>query len=92
MSKLEKRIESWRNSKQNVTKEEIEPILDKYFSGWIKKGGSSHEYKLHHKKLIDIPPYGPGGHLTIPVTGGQSIKYIYIKNLLKAIDIIKEND
>ncbi len=89
MADLDKRLTKWKVSKQSVPVSDFEPILNKYFSGWdYKKRGGSHLYKIHHPKLIGLPGFGPGGNLTIPVYGGKHIKIYYIKELIKAINII----
>lgn len=94
MSKIEKTLQKWKNSKQEVRKEEIEPVLNNYFPNMWTYGGStgSHIYKITHPRLAGISGYGPNGEFTIPVTGGQRIKHWYIKKLLKAIEIITEGN
>jgi len=88
MGDIEKRIEKWRSSKQPVSKKDLEPVLNYYFPGWKSGKGTSHLYKLYHEKLINNTDYFYG-HFTIPVTGGNKVKYIYIKQLIKAIEIIE---
>ncbi len=92
MTKHEDRIEKWKGSNQNVPKSDLEPVLDEYFPGWEeKKGkGTSHRYKLKNSILANYSGY-PYGCLTIPISGGQSIKPVYMKKLVKAIAKIKEN-
>ncbi|MCX8055825.1 MAG: hypothetical protein N3A67_09210 [Ignavibacteria bacterium] len=94
MTKIEKKLQKWKNSKQEVRKEEIEPVLNKYFPNMWTYGSSrgSHIYKVSHPKLIGFLDYGPNGEFTIPTTGGQRIKHWYLKKLLKAIEIITEGN
>lgn len=90
MSRLGKRIEKWRNPafRQDVPKNEIESILDKYFPGeWTYgEAGGSHNYKITSAKFKGHPNFGPGGDFIIPVKGGQKIKPVYIKQLISIID------
>lgn len=92
MSKIDKRIQKWKNSKQETRKEEIEPVLNYYFPNmWTYGAGTgSHNYKITHPKLKGIQGFGPDGDLTIPTIGGQKIKHFYLKNLVKAIEIISK--
>jgi hypothetical protein len=91
MSQIEKRLERWKNSKQPVPKEEIESVLDHYFSGkWEFSGkGGSHNYKIIDERLSSNTDFAFGA-LTIPVRGGQKILQCYLLKIIKAIEIIKE--
>lgn len=95
MSRIEKRIEKWRNSafRQDVPKNEIESILDKYFPDEWTYGETrgSHNYKITSAKLKGHPYCGLGGDFVIPVKGGQKIKPIYIKQLVSIIDELGED-
>jgi hypothetical protein len=94
MSKLEKKLQKWLVSKQEVPREEIHSVLDHFFPGMWSYGGKpgSHVYKISHPKLKDNPDYGPDGDMTIPVRGGQKILHVYLKKLIKAIEIITEEE
>lgn len=93
MASIEKRIESWRNTKQEITCEKVEPVIRKYFPNYnLNTKGTSHKYMMSHPTLRGVQGYGEIGGLTIPITKGQKIKPIYIKKLIAAIDIIKENE
>ena len=91
MTKFDDRIEKWRRSNQNVPKSDVVSVLNEYFPGWEeKKGkGTSHYFKLKNMILADYSGF-PFGCLTIAVRGGQIIPF-YMKKLVKAIDILKEN-
>ena len=96
MSRIEKRIEKWRNPnfKQNVPVDDLFSVLDKYFPGSYIYGGKrgSHIFKVWHKLLIGQIGYGPEGDFTIPTSGGKHVKHFYLKALVKTIDIIKEEE
>jgi hypothetical protein len=91
MADIEKRIKSWIKSKPNIPRRDLEAVLNRYFPGWKSGSGTSHIYKIFHEKLVDNPNYF-NGHFVIPVTSGKTIKPVYIKQLLKAIEIIKEKE
>ena len=94
MSKIEKRIEKWRNPrfKQNVPVNDIYSVLNLYFPESWSYGESrgSHIIRVWHKFLVGHEGFGPEGDFTIPTTGGKHIKHFYLKTLVKAIDILKE--
>ena len=94
-NRIAKRLETWKNSKQDVPKEELHSVLNFFFGNqWSygEKGTGSHNFKISHEKFKGHSDYGPDGNMTIPVTGGQRVKHWYLKNLLKAIEIIQEGD
>ena len=94
MSRIEKRIQKWRNPafKQNVPKEDLYSVLDYYFEGKWSYGGQrgSHIFKISHPLLKGLPEYGPDGDLTIPVSKGRTVKFFYLRKLIKVIDFITE--
>ncbi len=92
MPNVSKKIQKWRNSKQEVRREEIESVLEHYFPGMWSFGSKtgSHVYKITHPKLKGVPGYGVDGDFSIPTTGGQRIKHWYLKKLIQAIDIVSE--
>ena len=90
MGKAEKLIEIWKTSKQPASKQELETVLNHFFQGrWEYR--KKHDYRVNLPGSIKMDEYfGPGSHLTIPSSGGKSIKYVYLKKLLKAIEILEE--
>ena len=94
MSKIEKKLNKWRNPafKQEVNKDEIDSILNHYFPGQWSFGDTrgSHNYKISHLILKGNQNYGPDGDYMIPVKGGQKIKHFYLKELIQIIDMIEE--
>ncbi len=94
MSRIEKRLIKWKNPafRQEVPKNEIESILDKYFPAEWTYGETrgSHNYKITADRLKGHPLCGVDGDFIIPVKGGQKIKPVYIKQLVKIIDELGE--
>lgn len=88
MSRIQKRLQSWRNSKQPVPVNELYSVLDYYFPGMYRSGKGSHGIVIAHPRLSGHPHFAPVGELTIPISGGQQVKHFYIKRLLLAIDIV----
>ncbi len=88
MSKTEKILKKWRNKPTIVRKEEVLNILRKYgFEIEHKKG--SHII-VRHEKLIGKCGFGILGDFTVPVKNGRDVKGFYLKQILKAIEIIEE--
>ncbi len=93
MSRIEKILERWSNSKQEALIDEVYKILDHYFSGnWYKTGkGGSHNIRVQSDLLKGKNDFGVDGDFTIPVKG-RLVKYYYLRNILKAIEIIEEEE
>ncbi|HED37055.1 MAG TPA: hypothetical protein ENI76_02240 [Ignavibacteria bacterium] len=92
MGKIEKRIEKWKNPrfKQNVPVGDLFAVLDKYFP---------ESYDMVENAVHILSEFGINYFLTnpdmelkeislIPTTGGKHVKHFYLKDLVKAIDII----
>jgi hypothetical protein len=94
MSKVEKRVTSWRTGKQPVPKDDVESVLNHYFPGcWSQSEKSgSHIFKISHPVIAQMADSNPYGDLTIPVSGGQKVKPIYLKKLVKAIDLLNQQE
>jgi hypothetical protein len=88
MSNVDRKINSWRTTKQNIPISDVKPILDVYFPDWKKFRKGSH-YKLKHTSLVGHHTY-MFGSFTLCVEGGQSVKPVYIRKLIRAIEIINE--
>ncbi len=89
MSKIEKRLESWRNGRQPIPINDLYSVLDHFFPEMYRTGKGSH-LVVWHPKLAEHPSFAPAGEFCIPVHHGQKIKRRYIDRLLIAIEIIKE--
>ncbi len=96
MSRIEKRIEKWRNPrfKQKVPVNDIFSVLDFYFPDKWTYGNTrgSHIIRVWHEALIGQDGFGPDGDFTISTVGGNKVKHFYLKTLVKAIDIIRESE
>lgn len=92
MPKIEKKLQKWRNSRQDVPKEELISVLNYYFPDMWTYGGKtgSHIYKISHPKLKGLLEYGLDGEFVIPVSGGQRVKHFYLKKLIKTIELVEE--
>lgn len=71
--------------------EVVDNIIKSYFDHY-EQGRGSHIIVQDHrlKKYSEInylSEYGPNGQLTIPVSGGQKVKRIYVEKILLAIEI-----
>ena len=91
MSKRDKLLASWKNQSQpSAPVETVEAILRHYFaSGFFLAGGGSHQLRVSHPALFQHPHF-VGGTLSVPVTGGQSVKPFYLKRIVEAIEIVQE--
>ena len=89
MDKFEARVNSWRTTKQNIPVSDVITIINHYFPNCKEAEGTSHRFKIQHNKLKDQSGFFQGC-LTLPISHGKQIKPIYIKKLVKAIDIITE--
>jgi len=89
MSKLDKVLRKWQNKPIIVEKEEVLSILKRYdFEIDFKPGA---HIIVRHPCLINRAGFGPNGEYTLPVKGGQKIRGVYLKAILKAISIIEES-
>ncbi len=91
MSKRDKILAAWKNQPQpSATVETVEAILRHYFSsGFSVAEGGSHQLRVSHPALFRHPHF-IGGTLSVPVTGGQSVKPLYLKRIVEAIEIVQE--
>lgn len=91
MSKRDKLLAAWKNQPQpSATVETVEAILRHYFSsGFSVSEGGSHQLRVSHPALYQHPHF-VGGTLSVPVTGGQSVKPFYLKRIVEAIEIVQE--
>jgi predicted RNA binding protein YcfA (HicA-like mRNA interferase family) len=88
MSRIEKILAKWRSKPVSVPKEQVLSVLERYGFDIEKKRGS--HIIVRHPCLIDKPEFGLDGEFTIPVKGGQLVKGVYLKTILIAISILKE--
>ena len=92
MSKRDKILADWINQPQpNVTVETVEAMLRHYFGHSFVKatGAGSHQFRVSHPALFGHPHF-VGGALSVPVSGGQTVKAIYLKRIAEAVALVKE--
>ena len=67
--------------------ERVESVLTHYFGdAAVNRGvGSSHQYRIKDVRLAGLPGFGLGGHLVIPVSGGQRVKKVYLRRIALAV-------
>jgi len=70
----------------------VEALLIHYFGGAaLNRGaGSSHQYQIKDARLAGVPGFGIGGHLVIPVSGGQRVKKVYLRRIALAVKRTKQ--
>ncbi|MCL5105533.1 MAG: hypothetical protein M1133_15670 [Armatimonadetes bacterium] len=85
-------IDKWLvSAPPTESSERVEAVLVHFFGeSSIKRGaGSSHQFRIKDSRLADLPGFGIGGHLTIPVSGGQKVKRPYLKRIAQAVKHIR---
>lgn len=50
-----------------------------------KGTGDSHQLRVKHPSLANLPGFGPFGHLSIPVEKGQRVKGYHLRRIAQAI-------
>ena len=92
MSKRDKILADWITQAQpNVTVESVEAMLKHYFGSRFTKatGAGSHQFRVSHPALFGHPHF-VGGTLSVPVSGGHTVKAIYLRRIAEAIALVKE--
>lgn len=88
MSKLEKTLNKWKNRPTLVEKEEVVSVLGRFGFDLDYKTGS--HIIVTHGCLKGHPGFGVAGEFTLPIKSGRKVKGVYLKTILRAIEIIKE--
>ncbi|MBI2843894.1 MAG: hypothetical protein HYX78_10885 [Armatimonadetes bacterium] len=86
-------IEKWLNNAPiDESVDVVKSVLLRFFgSDAICKGtGDSHQLRVKHPALRDLPGFGQFGHLSIPVTGGRRVKGYYLRRIAQAIKHLEE--
>ncbi|HPP75731.1 MAG TPA: hypothetical protein PLU88_11470 [Armatimonadota bacterium] len=86
-------IEKWLvNTPVDEPVNKVKTILRRVFGedAICKKTGDSHQLRVKHPLLKDVPGFDPYGYLSIPVHKGQRVKGIYLKRIAHAAMIIYE--
>ncbi len=70
----------------------VERLLKHHFgSDAVKRSaGGSHQFRIKHPALADLPGFGLGGYLSIPISGGQRVKGYYLRRIAQAIKRTEE--
>jgi predicted RNA binding protein YcfA (HicA-like mRNA interferase family) len=90
MGKLEKILKKWESKPTEVSKTEVVSILERFgFELDFKRG--SH-IVVRHEKLVNQKHFGAMGEFTIPIKSGRTVKGFYLREILVAIEIIREDD
>ncbi len=94
MSKQEKRFIEWKNNPPKEARvNEVISVINAYIGkAYWKWGSKGSHITVRHEKLKGLKDYGQEGEFGIAVKGGQKVKGYYIKDLIKAIDIITEEE
>jgi predicted RNA binding protein YcfA (HicA-like mRNA interferase family) len=88
MSKIEKALERWKKTGQPAPKTLVKAVLDKYFPGRYREGRGSH-IVVEHPALKGLPGFADG-RFTVPIKGGQKVKPLYLRNIVKVIEYLVE--
>ena len=92
MSKRDKILAGWKNQSQpSATVDTVEAVLSHYFGSNFAKatGAGSHQFRVSHPSLFGHPHF-VGGTLSVPISGRQTVKPIYLKRIAEAIALIEE--
>jgi len=88
MSKIGKILKKWESKPSEISRDEVVRILEGFgFDVEFKKG--SHII-VRHPKLKNRRGFGALGEFTVPTKNGRTVKGFYLKTILIAIAIIKE--
>ncbi len=91
MTQLEKKLWKWKETKPPyVEKNEVFSILKRFGFEYREKSGS--HVIVSHPALLEREDYGKIGCFTIAIKSGRKIKYVYLKNIIEAIEIIMRNE
>lgn len=92
MGRPEKLLRKWRRNRPKEARlHEVKTVLDAYFPGlWEQKSGS--HIVVRHESLKKDPSFGPNGEFTVAVKGGQKVKGVYLKIILRAIEVKIEEE
>ncbi len=90
MSKIEKILKKWRARPTSVDKNEVIKMLERYGFDLDFKPGS--HIVVSHLKLKNHPGFGALGEFTVPIKSGKSVKGVYLRKILKAMEIVSEGE
>jgi len=86
-------IEKWLTSPPDYEAVEVvRGMLVRVFGedAVCRNTGDSHQLRIKHPGLANMPGFGPFGHLSIPVDKGQRVKGYYLRRIAQAIKRLEE--
>ncbi|MCF8113839.1 MAG: hypothetical protein K9K21_08330 [Desulfotignum sp.] len=88
MSRRDKRLKRWKlNTPKTVPKDEFESVVKYFFPNNWRMEGTSHLI-IFHEDLKQFDKYRPYGEICLPCNKGQRYKGFYVKELVKAIELL----
>jgi hypothetical protein len=91
MTKKKKALQKWKESIQPQTPRQDVETMGRRYGFRIEYLPGSH-MRFFHDALKGKEGYTDLGFVEIPSVGGQKVKKEYIKDLLKAIDLIENEE
>lgn len=90
MSKIEKILDHWKRRPSEERLDVVLSVLEHFgFKVEFKRG--SH-ILVRHPRLVGRTEYDQSGGFSFPGKGGQRVRGLYLKDILKAINIIREEE
>lgn len=90
MGKAQKLFAQWSvNNPKEVHVNDVKTFLNAYFKNMWNQKGSSHMV-VRCEALKVFSGYKPYGEISVPVKGGTKVKGVYIKELIKAVQLLLE--
>jgi len=87
-TRAERILQKWRqNLPTEASVSDVQKVLDAYFEEVTWPKGS--HIKARHKALSSVHGHGVPGILDVPTVRGRSVKKVYLKTILHAIDTIE---
>lgn len=90
MSKVEKILKKWALRPTEVNKDEVINILERFGFELDFKPGS--HIVIRHIKLKNQSGFGGQGEFSVPVRNGRTVKGVYLRAVLTAIEIVTEGE
>lgn len=92
MSRVDKKIGRWlENPPTDAPRDEVVAVVRRFFAGRYEFKTGSH-IVIRDDRLIGVPNYGPNGDFSIPVSGGQKVKGVYLRRLAETISLLEEGE
>jgi len=89
MGRRRKLLDSWKTTRNNARVDEVEAVLLHFFAERFSRAeGTSHQLRINHPALQGGQHF-VGGSLSIPISGGQSAKPIYLRRIVEAVEIVE---